>query len=670
VKQLDTQQHMSAILQRFQDLTSERERVIESETEARGYPTSDGYVHEVVSRSPNRQTVTKRVTVTQSGGDIGFSQDAPTAPKLRYHGGSGGGGGSEYSTSNTAAGLSSAPLSSFEQRRLRPLPSSVLPAAHPVTSPTAPSSQNGIISGYAIQSPTASAVSSPSYPPVRGGNHQTSSPFTNVPQTVWQQQSQQRNSREDEVDDETDMQEQRPREVESLGRMCWVSTTPQRRHPSATRRGGGIDAGLDYPQAKRGVRIGGAETTIVEPSRISPLLVKEAYAPVRYMSKRQLREMRGAEARPRGLHVRQSSVPRLDAWMEEQQRAAWAEEQNAMQGGSLYNPSRPLQPLQLPHGGREFWPNGGEDEPVSGVAARSGRSTPNSRTGSATRPVGQQIPAYRQLPPEAFDGGAQVAQEDLDDERWDSISQRSSQYAGGHGRYNGGGAAGPYAMSPQPRQPQPRGFVAGTRSASQVTTIDHLPNTLHVVDMAEHIAFARRVTYIPQPPPHCQDAFRLLFRGTYLIKYGRQGPPHERFVAMRLVESERSRQPEPFLVWATHAEAASFKERIHLALLVEVVPGLQSPNNKFLRHLISNQTIAGPSLGGKKSILPTLLAFTLVFAGGDQRRTLDCLCLDEQTYHCWLMVCQYFASVNKGGQAPIDVETMAPDTPRSMSAAR
>lgn len=635
---------MSAILQRFQSLTAEREKPIESETEARGYPTPDGYIHEVVSRSPNRQTITKRVTVTQSGA---ADETASTAPKFRFAGASSNNGAvSEYSTSEV--GMSSAPLSSFD--RPRPLPPGTNVSTHSAA----------VITGYSTRSPTT--VSSPTLPQKRAS-------FSPVPKTPWQQY----HGPEDHssVNGAADQEERgplhRPREVESLGQMCWMTTTPQRRHPSATR-------GAESISQKRGVSIGGAETTLFEPSRVSPLLVREAYAPVRYMSKRQLREMRENEARPRSLHVRQSSVPRLDAWMEEQQRAILEEKRERERRWTMPEPEnfcqpRQLQPLQLPHGGREFWPHGGQEggDPSGG---RSGRSTPNSRSGSAYRPSSsQRMRPIRQVPAEHFSDGTAVPQDDeddVDDERWDSVSQRSSQYSTTMMMHNQRGAMN----APQQGYPPAHNVAAARNQQQHVTTLDHLPNDVHVIDVAERIAFARRITSVPKPPPHCQDAFRLLFRGTYLIKYGRQGPPHERFLAVRLVETEITRQPEPFLVWATHSEAASFKERIHLALLVDVVPGLQSPGNKFIRHLVSNQTIAGPSLGGKKSVLPTTFVFSLVFAGGDRRRTLDCLCLDEQTYHCWLMVCQYFASINNGGgQLAGDVETMAPDTPRSMSAA-
>jgi hypothetical protein len=639
---------MSAIAQRFSELTAQRERLVESETEARGYPTENGYVHEVVSRSPNRQTITKRVTVTQSG-DGSDELAAATAPKFRYQGGGGlkSGAASEYSSSEV--GLSTAPVSSYERRGPRPFPSG-----------------NAIITGHSVRSPTTTGPVSPA------SMNQDKSSFSPVPQAPWQRfhDEQQSAWSTQEYDDDRGSAAASipPREVESLGQMVWMTTTPQRRHPSATRNGGGIRVGAspssvaaENPSSRRGVSIGGSETTLIEPSRVSPLLVREAYAPVRYMSKRQLREMRSErydEPRPVRMQ-RQGSVPQLDAWMEDQLRA----EQMQQQYRSVQAPRpapRQLQPLQLPHGGREFWPNGGEGEADETPHTRgSARATPNSRSGSAFRN------AYPRGRPAADPNEAAGVQQDDDDERWDSISQRSSQYSAYRGQQ-----PQRYAVSSQHH----RGGGASSPSGAplHVTTLDHLPNAVHVVDMAERIAFARRISRIPQPPPQCQDAFRLLFRGTYLIKYGRQGPPHERFLAMRLVENELTRRPEPFLVWATHSEAASFKERIHLALLVDVVPGLQSPGNKFARHLITNQTIAGPSLGGKKSVLPTSFVFSMIFSGGDRRRTLDCLCLDEQTYHCWLMVCQYFASINNGGGqlAPDTVEAMEPDTPRSVSASR
>lgn len=647
---------MSAIAQRFQELTTQRERVVESETEARGYPTENGYVHEVVSRSPNRQTITKRVTVTQSG-DAGDEFASATAPKFRYQGGSSSGlksgAPSEYASSDV--GLSSAPVSSFERRGPRPLPFAA--------------ASNAIITGHSVRSPTSTAPVSPA------SMYVEKTSFSPVPQAPWQRlhDDQRGYSNNGQDDDDRGLTAAPsagpPREVESLGQMVWVTTTPQRRrHASATRNGSSSSVPAEYPPARRGVSIGGSETTFIEPSRVSPLLVREAYAPVRYMSKRQVRQMRNERYdEPRQMRMqRQGSVPQLDAWMEDQLRAEQLQQQQQqaqfrVQSPQQHHAPRQMQPLQLPHGGREFWPNGGDGElphdasPATMARGGSARSTPNSRSGSAYRN------AYPRGRPAADPYDATVVHQDDDDERWDSISQRSSQYSA----YRGGGGG-------YPQQPRYNGGGGAALQQQQVTTLDQLPNVVHVVDMAERIAFARRIPRIPQPPPQCQDAFRLLFRGTYLIKYGRQGPPHERFLAMRLVENELTHRPEPFLVWATHAEAASFKERLHLALLTDVVPGLQSPGNKFLRHLVTNQTIAGPSLGGKKSVLPTNFVFSLVFSGGDRRRTLDCLCLDEQTYHCWLMVCQYFASINNGGgQLAMDtVEPLEPDTPRSMSAAR
>lgn len=642
---------MSAIIQRFNELTLERERPVESDTEARGYPTDNGYVHEVVSRSPNRQTITKRVTVTQSGGD-GVNNDASlTAPTFRYQTSA----MSEY-TSSEVAGASTAPASSYDRR-----------SGHP-SRPTSSGNSAAIITGHSVRSPTTTSPAS-QFVSSSGVKLATYSP---VPQAPWQRTAPDRAAGGWEEEGERVPAALPPREVESLGQMVWVTTTPQRRQASARNGGGSSTSGVraspagipvEYPPARRGVSIGGSETTLIEPSRISPLLVKEAYAPVRYMSKRQIREMRSewVEPRPQRLQ-RQGSVPQLDAWMEDQLRAEQQQQQMLhQQQQQPYYPPRQLQPLQLPHGGREFWPNGGEGDaqPDETPGGRSSmRSTPTSRSGSAHY--------QRNMYPRGRPAADYAQPQEEDDERWDSISQRSSQYSA----YRGGPQQQRY---PHPQQQQ-QYYNDAPHSGlmRQVTTLDTLPDVVHVMDMAERIAFTRRVSNVPQPPPQCQDAFRLLFRGTYLIKYGRQGPPHERFLAMRLVENELTRRPEPFLVWATHEGAASFKERIHLALLIDVVPGLQSPGNKFARHLVTNTTIAGPSLGGKKCVLPTNFVFSLVFSGGDRRRTLDCLCLDEQTYHCWLMVCQYFAAINNGGgQLASDmVEQMAPDTPRSMSAAR
>lgn len=418
------------------------------------------------------------------------------------------------------------------------------------------------------------------------------------------------------------------------------------------------------PSSVKSVRIGGiSNTTMVEPSRISPLKVLDVYAPVRYVSKRELRAMRAQRPVHEDdltRHIRHSSVPRLDSLQYEaqqmhQQRHSGREFHAAAAGGTnsgnrAMSPSQP----QMNNGmGRSSAPRTG--------SAQSRRGATNSPTATRRSSSSNNNNNRSPLPRRHYVEEDNVEEDEGDDDYDEDMAHSDLQ------PFTHGGPA--YYHHHPPQRPAPYPYSNGAANhpiTTTTTTLDQLPNTLHVFRMAELIAFSRRSTVIPEIPSMCQEAFRLLHRGTYLIKYGRQGVPHERFVAMRIVEDEARHVPQPYLVWSVHAEAASFKERLHLSFLTDVLIGTQSFG--FQRHMQGPNVIAGPTVRGKRCAVPATYAFSLVFQSNTQKRSVDLLALDDQTYHAWLLVCQYFADINRGHAGEtVDADTLAPDTPRSQS---
>jgi hypothetical protein len=223
----------------------------------------------------------------------------------------------------------------------------------------------------------------------------------------------------------------------------------------------------------------------------------------------------------------------------------------------------------------------------------------------------------------------------------------------------------PYPARQQHYYSQPQ--AAHQQQLVPVTVVSELPSTVELSTVAQQLAFARGLDKIPSPPQFCREAFLLLHRGTYLIKYGRTGNPHERFLALRFVRDDRTKRMYPYLVWAVHQEAVSFKERIPLVHLVSASAGVAGCAG-FRRYMVDQTSITGPFVNGKRSVLPCTYAFSWTFQSASQSRVVECLALDPETFQCWVLVGQYLASLNSGAELVEEAETLAPDTPRSTSA--
>ena len=196
-------------------------------------------------------------------------------------------------------------------------------------------------------------------------------------------------------------------------------------------------------------------------------------------------------------------------------------------------------------------------------------------------------------------------------------------------------------------KPRSENFALSSRSSADYTTNTTTTNKfgVHIEHAASLLRQARGLSRGgPREPAYGNAAFELLQRGTYLVKYGRQGPPHERFVAMRVMPDAQGRRQQ-YLVWATHAEAQSIQERLPVSFLVGVTKGPLTLN--FRRHLTGPALLNGPYHGSDRALLPTDFTFSLIFDdGGTIQRTVDLLALDSQTFRCWILVCEYFAAIN------------------------
>ena len=165
--------------------------------------------------------------------------------------------------------------------------------------------------------------------------------------------------------------------------------------------------------------------------------------------------------------------------------------------------------------------------------------------------------------------------------------------------------------------------------------------------MVQRFAFAlRRINgigrhHLSDAPAYCGAAMRLLMRGTYLIHYGYE--PHERYFMLRMLKDPVGRL-HPYLVWSLHSESASLVDKIHLAHLVGVGRGTSS--GRFPKFTIDARRLVGPFVGDEASKVSNKYAFSFVFESEHARRRVDVLALDDQTYRCWLLVCDYLSDIN------------------------
>ena len=498
----------------------------------------------------------------------------------------------------------------------------------------------------------------------------------------------------------------------------------------------------------RSVTITGVSgTTEIEPSRVSPIHVTTRYAPVKYVTRGELRRRQKEQEaimnrRGQGMggggdnfasKIRYSSVPRLDSRMEEERISS---------GGNYYNNTNHN---QTPHSPVTTWGGGGggssnryrggaeEDayanqgplpalSPGGSARYRSASNGPPRPYSSipldddlesiASSAAGDQRRRQQQL---LLSRQLAAQQQQLNHQR---VFASEGRGGGGSDYYtNGGGASQerPYYRAPSSngnggRSPLRRSnsmhgynrlgvhqdanndFIDigdGTGSVysaapsymppnhrknyGPTTTAFDLPETgVEAIHVARFLAHIRSIPsdMVPPASQYVEAAFKLLTRGTYLIKYGRQGFPHERFFAVRMVPDERqyNGRTQPYLVWAVHGDSAVFKEKVHLGHLRGVTKGVASEG--FTRSLVSPDIIDGPHVGQKKCTLPTTFAFSLIFKSSHAVRTVDLLALDDQTFRCWHLVFSYLAAVNNlddggaGGSTSggaDGVESLAPD---------
>ena len=381
---------------------------------------------------------------------------------------------------------------------------------------------------------------------------------------------------------------------------------------SRSRVGGG-GGGLRSTSSGRSVDFSGSVgTTMIEPARVSPLKVDTIYAPVRYVTRRQLQAELDSKrtlypTSDLSSRIRTSSVPKVDS-------------------------------VRL-------------DDVARRSASNSSRGSATQRHGSASRsavaPLSEAEIRFRNQGPVA----GFIPAERTGYERAESVgSRRSSVSSAGGGRST----------------PSQGGILPYRREIGRVASVPRGPTNLTLDQVSDNLLQMRGLSHALPAPDHAREAFALLHRGTYLIKYGRTGKPHERFFALRVMPDEFQRH-HVFLLWALHSDSATISGRIHLSHLVGVARGTDARG--YQMHLRSAASIVGPYVGSKPSLLPTTYAFSLVFQTANASRSVDLLALDDQTFRCWLLVCDYFAQINttSGAGDAVGAEPLPPDSPRSSS---
>lgn len=270
---------------------------------------------------------------------------------------------------------------------------------------------------------------------------------------------------------------------------------------------------MNAASPSRGVAWGGTRTTDFEPSRISPLHPQGNYAPLKYVTRRQLQEMRSRNQR-RSLptRIRSSSVPRLDDLIMEEERERIAR----LRRGEPEHP-----------GGREFCdPDALDVIPVSMVLGGGG--------GGGGGGGARSIQNYHRSVSEAGS-------------RPSSAGRASSASSQGRSHY----------------------------SSSRSIPMPDVNGDDYVTLFAGKLAAIRGVSDVGVAPAYCGAAMQLLLRGTYLIHYGRS-VPHERYFMLRLLANDLGHQ-QPYLVRSLHADSASYIEKIPLRHLEAMGGGCSTP---------------------------------------------------------------------------------------------
>jgi hypothetical protein len=441
-------------------------------------------------------------------------------------------------------------------------------------------------------------------------------------------------------------QQHRPLPTPAAGVSEWRAV-PSSRGRSAGRND---DAASVATTVTRSVGFGAPnDVRVVEPSRLSPMRVDQVYAPVKYLSKANLQRHRSKAQKSQALPtmIRSSSVPRLDTMRSPDGREYYdpGHQRNGGAGGAQQQQQRGLHPDA--HQEQQYHQQQQQQQQYE--QQRYEQRQPQQRNGG--RGMTRDEFMYRSQP--GVDGGVASPPPRTPEDQYEHAAPRragSQSSAGSQSRTN-------YNTSRSPAAASLRKYIAREDA-----------NKVSLKDAAQMLAAARQLRGAFPSPQYGEEAFQLLYGGTYLVKYGRQGAPHERFLATRVMSDEQGRNVL-YLLWALHGESATINDRLPLSCLVGVERGAGSEN--FTRCMVNDRQIRGPRTGSKPSILPTDFAFTLVFQTNVAMRVVTLLALDDQTYRCWLLVCEHLAAVNTaaGAVVPVDMMALSAESPRSASLA-
>ena len=218
---------------------------------------------------------------------------------------------------------------------------------------------------------------------------------------------------------------------------------------------------------------------------------------------------------------------------------------------------------------------------------------------------------------------------------------------------------------------------------SQVTDVqipDEVRDSLAgIVSLLSSISRRRQVPEIPQHVLHAYH--RRVYHGAYFVKFPERGNPHQRFFRLHAVNNEIYGR-QPYMEYTTHAEAISVKGRVHLAHLAGINAGTGHAFSRFLTDgPDGKEVLKGPIYEmNQRTLLESDFAFTVVFVSTQKRDLFSLLTLDQETFHCWVLVLRFLASINvhlddsRPGQEPRMPGEIAGDAPikgsRRNSAAR
>ncbi|KAJ9473771.1 Metacaspase-1 [Diplonema papillatum] len=174
--------------------------------------------------------------------------------------------------------------------------------------------------------------------------------------------------------------------------------------------------------------------------------------------------------------------------------------------------------------------------------------------------------------------------------------------------------------------------------------------------------------------PAFLNAINWMRKGVYLVKYGREGEPSERFFFIKMLTDSYTGKLFPTLCYASNEKSSSWKSLEPLVELVGVQRGVASPG--FQAHKVphgGDDWIRGMRIGNKRRLVGTKGCFTLTFRTRSQRngeavyRGVDLMTMREDIFHAWVPAFETIRSIMYDKNVLLPSHTVRPNFMTGMS---